>query len=66
MLMVNKKSCLKNISTYIVITVDDLGTCSMGSSLSTKASFANPNLEMGSLLSKAGKSVSTSPSSSAM
>ena len=38
----------------------------VGMSLSTRASLAKPNFEIGSLLSNAGKSVSTSPSSSAM
>ena len=35
-------------------------------SFSTRASLEKPNLDTGSLLSRLGKSVSTSPSSSAM
>lgn len=47
-------------------TKEDFGDFAVGKSFSTRASLENPNLETGSLGSRLGKSMSTSPSSSAI
>lgn len=52
--------------TYTVTTWEDRLLAGGGMSFSTIASLEKPNLDTGSLLSRLGKSVSTSPSSSAI
>lgn len=58
------KKLFKN--TYTVTTNEDFGDVAVGKSFSTKANLLKPNFETGSLGSRLGKSMSTSPSSSAM
>jgi len=65
LLQVTEKLKITKI-TYTVTTNEDFGDVAVGKSFSTKANLEKPNFETGSLGSRLGKSMSTSPSSSAM